>query len=75
VQCVFVKRLGMVSGLYLKRLVVVHSLLDMRLETLLVADAVNNFTVFCSLRCHSLLCRSLCLNLSLVFACSAQYEY
>lgn len=66
VQCVFVIRSGMVSGLYLKRLVVVHSLLGMRLETLLIADAVNNSSVLCSLHCHNLQCRSLCLNLFLV---------
>jgi len=50
-------------------------LLGMRLETLLIADAVYNSFVLCSLHCHSLQCRSLCLNLFLVFACSAKYEY
>lgn len=44
-QCVFVIRSGMLSGLYLKRLVAVHSLLGMRLETLLIADAGNNSSV------------------------------
>jgi len=56
-------------------LVVVHSLLGMGLETLLIANAVNNSTMLCSLHCHSLQCRSLFLNPFLVFACSAEYEY
>lgn len=56
-------------------LMVIHSLLGMRLETLLIANAVNNSTLLCSLHCHRLQCRSLFPNPFLVFACSAEYEY